>query len=199
MFRSSVRPPPVFPTPAPTPPSAAALPRLRIPAHGALPGMSIYPYLSIIIYLSIYLQGPPSYRPPPPVSIHPGAGRELEEENINETVLSAATLSGSPMPPYPGYPETMQVGISTISIYISIYLYTRVRCGRPPPSLPRTTPRPTPTPTSTPAPPPPSWTTERSSSSPSSTRRTVPAAGNVELSMNLHEVSPCPDAGEIPY
>lgn len=120
MCRSSVRPPPVFPAPAPTPPPAAALPRLRIPAHGALPGVYIYPYLSIIIHLSIYPQGPPSYRPPPPVSIHPGAGRELEEENINETVLSAATLSGSPMPPYPGYPEAMQVIISTI--YLSIYL-----------------------------------------------------------------------------
>ena len=155
--------------------------QLHYPGYGYRPMAPYQACLSIyiFIYLSIYLQGPPSYRPPPPVSIHPGAGRELEEENINETVLSAATLSGSPMPPYPGYPETMQVGTSTISIYISTYLSTRVRCGPPPPSLPRTTPRPTPTPTSTPAPPPPSWTTERSSSSPSSTRRTVPAAGNL--------------------
>ena len=156
MCRSSVRPPPVFPAPAPTPPPAAALPRLRIPAHGALPGMSIYPYLSIIIYLSIYLQGPPSYRPPPPVSIHPGAGRELEEENINETVLSAATLSGSPMPPYPGYPEAMQVIIST-TIYLSISLSNLSVSGvarpllhcpvpRPalPPPLPPHRPRPRP-------------------------------------------------------
>ena len=112
--------------------------------------ISIYNYL----YLSIYLQGPPSYRPPPPVSIHPGAGRELEEENINETVLSAATLSGSPMPPYPGYPETMQVGISTISIYISNYLPVSgvarplLHCPVPrpalPPPLPPHRPRPRP-------------------------------------------------------
>ena len=132
--------------------------QLHYPGYGYRP-MAPYQaclsiYLSIIIYLSIYLQGPPSYRPPPPVSIHPGAGRELEEENINETVLSAATLSGSPMPPYPGYPDTMQVGISKISIHISNYLPVSGVAGsllhgpvpRPalPPPLPPHRPRPRP-------------------------------------------------------
>ena len=40
--------------------------------------------------------GPPMYRHPPPVSGRPT--RSLEEDAINETVLSAASLSGTPMP-----------------------------------------------------------------------------------------------------
>ena len=40
--------------------------------------------------------GPPMYRHPPPVSGR--TTRSLEEDAINETVLSAASLNGAPMP-----------------------------------------------------------------------------------------------------
>jgi len=49
--------------------------------------------------------GPPQYRHPPPVS-HNGP-RDLDDENINETVLSAANLNGSPMPHYYSHCDTM--------------------------------------------------------------------------------------------
>ena len=57
--------------------------------------------LQIFLYCSypdcFFLQpGPPMYRHPPPV---PGRStRSQEEDAINETVLSAASLNGGPMP-----------------------------------------------------------------------------------------------------
>ena len=41
--------------------------------------------------------GPPQYRPPPPVGAR---GREGEEEAVSETLLSATSLPGGPLPHY---------------------------------------------------------------------------------------------------
>jgi len=62
-------------------------PRLHfVPANFPHQSLPLHPYLA----------GPPMYRHPPPVSGR--TTRSLEEDAINETVLSAASLNGAPMP-----------------------------------------------------------------------------------------------------
>jgi len=79
-------------------------PRLQFTGH---PG-----YRAPMAPMTGYLgQGPPQYRHPPPVQIHTPS-RDMEDDNINETVLSAANLSGSPMPHFYG-PDSSSMMWST--------------------------------------------------------------------------------------